>query len=205
MKFSTADFAVLRWNIVALFAAAAFGSVIFYTSNLYVESAKNEMLKARSESNDARRRLSAAIDDRENMSIYSDEYGALGQLNIIGDDKRLDWIEDMENLRQQNLVLDFSYQISPQKNYTPKPPISAGNFEIHYSEMKLHFALLHEVQLLNFFRAMSNDIRGWYQLDSCSIQRKTGATDGNKLSRPPQLSAECSGGWITLKNRNVKL
>lgn len=204
MKFSVADFALLRWNIAALSAAAIIGSVIFYSSNIYVENAKSEMQKARNESNDARRRLSAAVDDRENMSIYADEYGALSQLNIIGDDRRLDWMEDMESLRRMNLVIDFSYQISPQKIYTPKPPISSGNFEIRYSEMKLHFELLHEVQLVNFFNAMTNDIRGWYQLEGCSMQRKSGKSTDNEMARPPQLTAECSGGWITLKNRNFK-
>ncbi|MGC2165591.1 MAG: hypothetical protein WA632_06220 [Gallionella sp.] len=204
MKFSTADFALLRWNIAALCAAAIFCSVIFYSSNIYVESAKGEMLRARDQSNDARRHLSAAVDDRENMSIYADEYGALTQLNIIGEDKRLDWMEDMENLRRLNLVIDFNYQISPQKKYTPKPPISSGNFEVYYSEMKLHFSLLHEVQLVDFFNAMTNDIRGWYQLDGCSIQRKTGTPTDSKQVRPPQLTAECSGGWVTLKSRNVK-
>jgi hypothetical protein len=203
MTLAVADLGLLRWNIAALSAAAILGSVIFYSSSVYVENAKSEMQKARSQSNDARRQLSAAVDDRENMSIYADEYGALTQLNIIGDDRRLDWMEDMEGLRRMNLVIDFSYQISPQSKYTPKPPINTGNFEIRYSEMKLHFDLLHEVQLVNFFNAMTNDIRGWYQLEGCSIQRKTGIQNNNEQGQP-QLTAECSGGWITLKNRNIK-
>jgi hypothetical protein len=204
MKLSISDISLLRWNIVALCVATIVGSTIFYSSTVYVENAKSDMLKARSDSNEARRRLSAAVDDRENMSIYADEYGALAQLNLIGDDRRLDWMEDMENLRRRNLVLDFSYQIAPQKKYAPKPSVNSGNFEVNYSEMKLHFSLLHEGQLVDFFNAMTNDIRGWYQLEGCSIQRKAASTQNAEHTKSPQLTADCNGGWITLKNRNIK-
>jgi hypothetical protein len=57
---------------------------------------------------------------------------------------------------------------------------------------------------VDFFNAMTNDIRGWYQLEGCSIQRKADAAPNAEYPRPPQLAADCSGGWITLKNRNIK-
>ena len=108
----------------------------------------------------------------------------------------------MEKLRRQNLVTDFRYSIAPQKIYSPQPPVDSGNFDIHYSEMKLQFDLLHEGQLLNFFAALRNQIKGHYQLESCALQR---VADGNTATATStHLKAECSGGWITLKNRNTQ-
>ena len=127
--------------------------------------------------NNARNRLAMARQDRDNLSDYSKEYGTLEANKIIGDDHRLDWMEGLEKLRSQNLVIDFRYNIAPQKIYAPQPALDSGNFDIHYSEMKLQFDLLHEGQLLNFFDALRSQINGRYQLEGCTLQRVTSGED----------------------------
>lgn len=203
MKFSKSDFPVLRWGILAFCASALVSAATLYISNEYAKKAQSDLHNARNMGNDARRRLAAAQEDRENMSIYADEYGALIKRKIIGDDQRLDWMEGLEKLRQMNLVTDFGYNIAPQKKYAPQPPFDSGNFDIHYSETKLRFDLLHEEQLVDFFTALRKKIDGWYQLEGCTLQRSASNEEGAKAGAS-QLRAECSGGWITLKNRNIQ-
>jgi len=203
MKFSKSDFPVLRWGILAFCASALVSAATLYISNEYAKKAQSDLHNARNMGNDARRRLAAAQEDRENMSIYADEYGALTKRKIIGDDQRLDWMEGLEKLRQMNLVTDFGYNIAPQKKYAPQPPFDSGNFDIHYSETKLRFDLLHEEQLVDFFTALRKKIDGWYQLEGCTLQRSASNEEGAKAGAS-QLRAECSGGWITLKNRNAQ-
>jgi hypothetical protein len=204
MKLSKSDFPLLRWSILAIFVSVLISSSILYTSSAYVGNSQKDLSNARNMRNDARTRLAAAHEDRDNMSIYSSEYGEMIRRKVIGDDQRLDWIEGMEKLRQMNLVWDFRYNIAPQKTYIPKPPIVSGNFDIHYSEMKLHFDLLHEAQLADFFTALPKNIQGWYQLEGCALKRGASTEQNTAMSSGAQLSAECTGGWITLKNRNAK-
>lgn len=199
MKLSASDFPLIRQSVLAVCASAIISAVILYSSGKYAESTQNDRRSAQTMLNDARNRLTTARQDQQNMAIYADEYGALIEQKIIGDDQRLDWIEGLEKIRLKNLVTDFRYNIAPQKIYASQPPIDSGNFDIRYSEMKLQFDLLHEAQLLNFFAALRTDIKGWYQLEGCTLQR-TG--DENGQTAATQLKAECSGGWITLKNRN---
>ena len=203
MKFSKSDFPVLRWGILAFCASALVSAATLYISNEYAKKAQSDLHNARNMGNDARRRLAAAQEDRENMSIYADEYGALIKRKIIGDDQSHDWMEGLEKLRQMNLVTDFGYNIAPQKKYAPQPPFDSGNFDIHYSETKLRFDLLHEEQLVDFFTALRKKIDGWYQLEGCTLQRSASNEEGAKAGAS-QLRAECSGGWITLNNRNAQ-
>ena len=205
MKLSGSDFYLMRWSILAVCASALIGAIILYSSGEYAQSARNERRNAQNMLDDARNRLAGALQDQENMAIYAGEYGALLERNIIGDDQRLDWMEGLENIRRKNLVTDFRYSIAPQKAFVSQPPIDSGNFDIHYSEMKLQFDLLHEGQLLNFFAALRTDIKGQYQLEGCSLQRSVAATgeDHDTPTAAAYLKAECSGGWITLKNRNT--
>ena len=201
MKFSKADFPLIRWGILAICAASLVSAIILYSSGKYVEQAQKDRRSAQNMLKDARNRLATALQDQENMAIYAGEYGALIEQKIIGDDQRLDWMEGLERIRQKNLVTDFSYSIAPQKIYVAQPPIDGGNFDIHYSEMKLHLDLLHIVQLEKFFAALHTDIKGMYLLDGCTLQRTGNGAGANSAA---QIKAECSGGWITLKNRNAQ-
>lgn len=201
MKLSPSDFPLMRRSILAICASALASAVILYSSGEYAESTRKEKLNEQNMLKDARHRLTTALQDEENMAIYPAEYGALVEQKIIGDDQRLDWIEGLEKIRQKNLVTDFRYSIAPQKAYAPQPPIDSGNFDIGYSEMKLQFDLLHEEQLLSFFDALRADIKGWYQLEGCAMQRTSADLEEGQTS--PRLKAECSGGWITLKNRSA--
>ena len=140
------------------------------------------------------------------MAIYAGEYGALLERNVIGDGQRLDWMEGLENLRSKKLVTDFHYSIAPQKPFAAQPPIEHGNFNIGYSEMKLQLDLLHEGQLIDFFAALHDGVKGWYQLESCTLERtaRVVAEEETKPATPVYLKAECNGGWITLNNRSAK-
>lgn len=202
MRFSRSDFPLMRWSILAVCASTLVSAIVLYSSSQYAENAQRDRRNAQNMLNDARNRLTTAHQDQDNMVIYADEYGALIENKIIGDDQRLDWMEGLEKIRQKNLVTDFRYNIAPQRTHTPQPPIDSGNFDIHYSEMKLQFDLLHEAQLLNFFDALHASVKGRYQLEGCTLQR-TGTDNEGEQTAMTRLKAECSGGWITLKNRNT--
>lgn len=202
MKFSASDFPLMRRSILAFCASSLISAVILYSSGEYAESTRNDRRTAQNMLNDARNHLATALQDQENMAIYAGEYGALIEQKIIGDDQRLDWMEGLERIRQKNLVTDFRYNIAPQRTYASQPPIDSGNFDIRYSEMKLQFDLLHEGQLLDFFTALHTDIKGRYQLEGCTLQR-TGTDSAAPQAVMTRLKVECSGGWITLKDRNT--
>jgi len=203
MKFSNTDFQLMRWSLAAIGVSVLISGAILYSSIKYADYTLKNRRIAQSQMNNARNSLAMARQDRDNLSDYSKEYDKLEANEIVGDDHRLDWMEGLEKLRRQNLVIDFRYNIAPQKVYAPQPALDSGNFVIHYSEMKLQFDLLHEGQLLDFFSALNRKIKGHYQLDGCKLQRV--ATDGESgPAAGKNIKAECSGGWITLKNRNAR-
>ncbi|MDD2914077.1 MAG: hypothetical protein PHP70_02030 [Gallionella sp.] len=198
MKFSGADFILIRRSVLAACLSALLSACLLYGSTQYAKHAQQNKFDAQRLMTEAQNRLTTARQDRENRSVYAREYGALEENKIIGDEQRLDWIEGLEKLRLQNFATDFRYNIAPQKNYAAIPAIDSGNFHIRYSEMKLQFDLLHEGQLVDFFDALRNQIKGRYQLAGCVLQR--GMSDAAGYT---SLKAECSGGWITLQNQTA--
>ena len=203
MNFSKSDFVLMRGSFLALGVSILLGSVILYSSIEYADFTEKNRLAAQSQINDARNRLATALQDQENFSVYSREYENLESRGIIGDEHRLDWMEGLEKLRSENLVTSFRYNIVPQKIYVPKPSIDSGNYDIHYSETKLQFDLLHEGQLFKFFDALRSQINGRYQLEGCTMQR-VARNEESAAASGTNIQAECTGGWITLKNRNAQ-
>lgn len=205
MNLTKADFVLMRWHIMAICTSLVVSALALYSTSEYAEKSLKDRRNAQNQLNDARNRLSTAYEDQKNMAIYADEYGALLDRKIIGANHRLDWMEGLEKIRKQNLVAGFRYSIGPQKIYVPQPAIDSGNFDVNYSEMKLQIDLLHEGQLLDFFAALRKQINGQYQLESCTLARTAVSSDNDDTptAASAHVKAECSGGWITLKNRNA--
>jgi hypothetical protein len=197
MTFSKDDLPILKWSLGAFLLSIALSAGIIFLSNTYLEHSLKDRQSAQQRLFDARAQLLAAQNDEENMSTYALEYNSLLAQKVIGDEQRLDWMEGLEKLRQQGVVLDFQYTIAPQQGYTPAPPVDAGNFKLSRSSMSLKIDLLHEEQLLHLFADMRSKLNGWFMVDGCSLSRSV-ATD--EMS---PLKAECTGGWFTMKNKNA--
>ena len=197
MSFSIADLPILKWSLGAFVLSLVLSAGIISLSNSYLETSLKGRQIAQQQVFDTRAQLLAAQSDEENMSAYAFEYNSLLGQKVIGDEQRLDWMEGLEKLRQQGSVLDFKYTISPQKSYTPNPPLDAGNFILSRSSMSMQIDLLHEEQLLHLFADMRSKLNGWFMLDGCTLSR-TIATD--EMS---PLKADCTGGWFTMKNKSA--
>lgn len=195
MNFSQADLPHIKWSLLALLLALAIGgSAVFFTRQ-YAETAEKSKTMAEKALSDARRKLNAARDDLQNMATYTREFSAMQRRGIIGDESRLNMIEALNSLQKRNLVLDFKYEISPQQPYKAPYALDSGSYDLKFSPMKLQLDLLHEVQFLRFYDNLTKDMPGWFILDKCVMDRSA-----NTMAR---LKAECSGGWLTMKNRNA--
>jgi hypothetical protein len=195
MSFSKNDLPYLKFSLLAFAVSIALSIGMTSYSENYLEQSLKARTDAQKQLSDARVQLIAAQGDQENMSAYSLEYLSLQDQKVIGTEQRLDWVEGMEKLRQQGIVLDFKYTIAPQQGYTPAPPVDAGNFQLNRSNMSMQIDLLHEEQLVQFISALRSQLKGWYILDGCTIARA-----GTESS---PLKADCTGGWFTMKNRNM--
>lgn len=199
MTFAPSDLPHVRWSLLAFLIALAVGASAVYLSQNIADSALRSKKSAQQQLTEARNKLNAARDDRDNLSTYAAEYEAWVKHKVIGEENRLDLIEDLEALRKRNRVLEFKYSIAPQAPYTPVPALDSGNFELKQSAMTLQIDLLHEEQLINFFDSVRSGIKGWFILDQCALERTAAGADSSA-----QLKAACSGSWITIKNRNAR-
>lgn len=199
MTFSPSDLPHVRWSLLTFMLVLALGASAVYLSQNIADTAHRAKRNAQQQLTEARNKLNAARDDRDNLSTYAAEYEAWVKHKVIGDEQRLDLIEDLEALRKRNRVLDFKYAIAPQAPYVPVPALDNGAFELKQSAMTLQLDLLHEAQLINYFDSLRTDIKGLFMLNQCALERTVAS---GVLSA--QLKASCSGSWLTIKNRSAR-
>ena len=196
MTFSQADLPQIKWSLLTLLLTLTIGGSAVFFSQKYATDAQKSKRVAQQHLNDARSKLNASHDDQQNMATYTQEYSAIQRRGLIGEEQRLNLIEGLDSLRRRNRVLNFTYSITPQQPYNPVPALNSGSFDLKISNMKLDLELLHEEQLINFFDSLRRDLNGWFILDKCSLEPSANPA--------AQLKADCTGGWLTMKNRNAK-
>ena len=201
MKFSTKDLPHIRGLLLMLALALILGAVLIYVSDGVLTQAQQSKIIADREWSEALRKLERTKNEQEDLQGYYHQYQNLVEQNVIGIERRLDWIETIEKIRNQLNIFSVKYKLEPQETLNLENNSTSNSFDLHRSNMTLDFSLLHEGQLLNFFDALSEEAKGMYLLENCTLTR-------NDLVRQlrfiPNLQAECTLGWITLNEKNAE-
>lgn len=197
MKLTQRDLPRLKGTLILSLSLLAAGAGALFGANRFLASAQRELAAAGHRAAQARQKLEQVKEEGHNLSAYYAEYQALRLRGVIGEENRLDWIEAIEGARERRHLFAAKYAISPQQPFQPGFPFPGSSLSLRASEMKLTLTLLHEGQLVAFFDDLRAQAKGLYLLQGCRIGRIAAARE---LTYGPQLSADCTLLWVTLKD-----
>jgi hypothetical protein len=200
MKFSTKDLPRTRGLVIISVLTLVLGAIIAYVSNGVLIEAQQSKITADREWSEAHRKLERTKNEQEDLQGYYRQYQNLVEQNVIGQERRLDWIETIEKIRNKLNIFSVKYKLEPQETLNLETVSTSNSFDLHRSNMTLDFSLLHEGQLLNFLDTLSKEAKGMYLLESCTLTRNDFV---RQLRFIPNLQAECTLGWITLNEKIV--
>ncbi|MEE8207523.1 MAG: hypothetical protein V3T88_01000 [Nitrosomonadaceae bacterium] len=200
MKFSTKDLPRTRGLLIISVLTLVLGAIIAYVSNGVLIEAQQSKIIADREWSEAHRKLERTKNEQEDLQGYYRQYQNLVEQNVIGQERRLDWIETIEKIRNKLNIFSVKYKLEPQETLNLETVTTSNSFDLHRSNMTLDFSLLHEGQLLNFLDTLSKEAKGMYLLESCTLTRNDFV---RQLRFIPNLQAECTLGWITLNEKIV--
>jgi hypothetical protein len=201
MNFTASDFTRLRWTLGFLLLAIAIAIAVTTATQKLVQRAKATQRQLQSEQQQIRSRLARAPDEerelRSKISLFLD----LEARGIIGQEERLNWVEQIARVKAARRLLEVQYEIAPQKSLPdwilPGGPV-AGDYEFMGSTMKLHMPLLHEDDLLGFINDLRRSVHAHLLVRDCTIERT--AASGDRTASA-QLRADCTIDWVTLREK----
>lgn len=189
------DWSALRGSIVllafalAIGAAAAGGAIRFH----HGAAQGYEREKARLVSMRARYR---AIDDQRRLiETWLAPFRALEAAGVIGEERRLEWIETLRAAAARAGLPSLRYRIERRTAYEAGLDLE-GAYRPFATVVHLEAGLLHEGDLERLLRELEAQDTGLYRIERCEVRR----AGPRFIMRPGaiNLSADCALRWITL-------
>ncbi|HEX6411479.1 MAG TPA: hypothetical protein VFZ94_00405 [Burkholderiales bacterium] len=194
----------LRKLIVPLLAAMLFiGAGVFLVSSAREGRARAqaELLAAQGERKQNTDRLALIAEEEREVTEKLDVYKQLKRLNILGEERRLEWADAVARIRNQRELLDLTYRVDRQK-LVKSLPGKPGTIDFFASTMHVQLDLLHEGDLLRFLGDLRDSGNAYYAVKSCSMRRTGQAATGATIT--PRLRGSCEIDLITVVDRGAK-
>jgi len=145
---------------------------------------------------EARKKVQQSDQEKNAIEHYVEPYTQLERAGIVGEEKRISWIDALRTANSEVDLYGVEYELEPQQAYAFKAEVAADSLPVHQSVMKLRFELLHEGDLLHFFQALAAQKVGRFTVNECKLQRL--AVNLAIPVNQPTLKAECEVAWITI-------
>jgi len=201
MNFTPQDWKRLATPLLVAIALLAAGAGLIWHARMALDKESKNLAAARTERNQARERLSKIAEEEREVKANIEVYRQLRTLGILGDERRLEWVDAMARIRTSRELLDLKYSVERQRlshSVAGKP----ANVDFFASTMKVDLALLHEGDLLGFLADLRASGNAYYSVQKCAITRTGQAAAGANLT--PRLRASCAIDLITILDRAAK-
>jgi hypothetical protein len=190
------EFTQIRVAAVTFAGTLGIAGAAVFASYWHMDHARKSETQAQAALEAARSRLEHAETEKSEIRLYQPQFLELRRKGLIGEERRLDWVEAIRQIQEQRRLLPLSYEIEPQQPYSLETRLPTGDYQLRGSRMALRMELLHELDLFHFL----TDLRqaGTFTVQDCAIRRTTSA---GTTPLAPSLNADCTLNWVTLTSR----
>lgn len=187
--------------VIAIVLAAA-GIAVVVTSKQFLERTRVEHKSALAERQAIQDKLSRATEEEREIREKLVDYRRLLARGVIGDERRLEWVETIGQIKNEHKLFEIKYQIEPQR--TLELPGITPNAEVEFrvSALKVEMQLLHEGDLMVFLDGLRRSLKSHVLVRSCSLQRID--RSGSDRGVAPRLRADCTIDLVTIRDRQLK-
>jgi hypothetical protein len=192
---------MLALPLLAALVLVAAGSALIWAGGEALRTSQAMLAAAQTERRVNVERLARIAEEEREVKQKLDVYRQLGQLNILGEERRLEWADAVTRIRTQRELLDLRYRVERQKLLASAPGKPA-NVDFFASTMHVEMALLHEEDLLRFLADLRNSGNAFYAVKRCALARTGQAATG--VSMTPRLRAQCEIDLVTIVDRAAK-
>jgi hypothetical protein len=201
MNLTRADLRKLALPGAICLALLLAGAGLIWGAQRAQRGAQQALASAQADRAKRAEQLARIAEEEREVSEKLAVYQQLKRLNILGEERRLEWADAINRIRAERELLDLRYKVDRQKLLTSLPG-KPGSVDFYASTMDVDLALLHEEDLLRFLGDLRASGNAYYSVKQCSIARTGQAATGTTIT--PRLRAECKIDLITVQDRGAK-
>ena len=147
-------------------------------------------------------KLSQATEVEREIREKLVDYRRLLARGVIGDERRLEWVESIGEIKNEHKLFEIKYRIDPQRKLDLPGVTSTSEVEFRVSALKVEMQLLHEGDLLAFLDGLRSKLKAHVLVRSCSIERVNRSGQDRGIS--PRLRADCVIDLVTIRDKQLK-
>lgn len=201
MRFNREELKKLALPFLVMAALVVGGLALIRAAGDSLRRAQGELNAAQAGRSENSARLARIAEEEREVREKIEVYQNLKRLNILGEERRLEWADALTRIKSQRELLDMRYRVDRQK-LLASLPANPGTVDFRASTMHVEIALLHEEDLLRFLSDLRNSGNAYYSVKRCAVSR-TG-TPGTGTTIAPRLRATCDIDLITVVDRGAK-
>lgn len=133
--------------------------------------------------------------EKDILQRFRETYAALEKIGFVGAEQRINWVDSLRVANRESNLFGVEYQIGQQESFPGATDLGVGDLAMRQSIMRVKFPLLHEGDLMPFFRNLAQQRSGVFVMNACELTRLP-ANGGGQAQ--PNLNAECELAWITV-------
>ena len=198
MKLGARDLKRLRLPVAACVVLAIAGVACYFAADNYLQETKTLAAATSAQRAEVQTRLASATEEEREIKANLQQYQALAARGIIGEEKRLDWVDTITAIKNERRLFNISYSIEPQKELDYPGFGPGGGVNFMASRVKMEIQLLHEEDLLNFIDDLAKRGKSYLSARSCDVQRAERGSAGTTLAS--RLQAACVFDLITIRH-----
>ncbi len=201
MTLTSTELKRLLLPALAALAMLAAGAALIWAAEQSQRAAERALTAAQADRKQNTERLARIAEEEREVKQNIDIYKQLKTLNVLGEERRLEWADAITRIRSQRDLLDLRYRVERQKLLLSAPGKPA-NVDFYASTMKVDLALLHEEDLLHFLADLRASGNAYYAVRKCALERSGQLATGTGIT--PRLRADCDIDLITIMDRAAK-
>ena len=143
------------------------------------------------------RLYSNMVNDIDLLEQYKAQYEGYRDSGLVGEERRLSWIESLEAANSGIQLPQLSYNLLPQEKFNRPGLKVARKVAVNSSPMELDIGLLHEEDLFAYLEGLRQSIENLFTVDSCQFGRR-GNIDSPLNTQNVNLNAFCTIRWVSI-------
>lgn len=178
---------------VATLLAAVLGIAGYYYEMERVDAYNQSISKLST----THRKYRNMVDDLDLLDQYRTKYSDYKSTGLVGEERRLSWIESLQSTNQVLKLPALTYSLLPQEDFNRPGFKVKRNVDVMSSPMELRMELLHEEDLFALLEGLRLSIKNLFTVDSCRLTR-TSAVESSWSTRSANMSSVCVLRWVTI-------
>jgi len=194
------DWHYLRRPIIVFFVMLLLSLAFVVVGYQYELAHKEKYQKALSTLASTHRLYRSKVNDIDLLEQYRELYKEYKSSGLVGEERRLSWIESLESTNDVLRLPTLTYNLQPQEKFERPGFKVKRDVSVMSSPMDLSLGLLHEEDLFALLEGLRLSIRNLFTVESCSMTRRS-AIGLSLDTKRANLTTECKIRWVTIDAR----